>query len=84
MKGTGGAYGLPMIGELGGRLEEAAGRRDASSVYIALDELEEQVDRLVEARGKEANPVDPNDARASGLYRCAHASGDDAESGEPS
>jgi HPt (histidine-containing phosphotransfer) domain-containing protein len=80
MKGTGAAYGLPAVGEIGRRLEEAASRRDTGEIHAALDDLETLVGRLVEEQEADAESEGSRDTRSSGLFRRAPAFwGDDVE-----
>ena len=71
LKGTGAAYGLPNLGEIGAALEDAAGRRDHDAVQERLDTLEGRVNLLIEARELAGDTAVDEDPRTSGLYRCA-------------
>ncbi len=39
MRGSAGAYGLPPLSEIGGRIEDAALRQDAAALAPAIDEM---------------------------------------------
>ena len=40
MRGSAGAYGVPPLSEVGGRIEDAALKQDAATIAPAVDELE--------------------------------------------
>ena len=41
MRGSAGAYGVPPLSEIGGRIEDAALKQDAAAIAPAVDELEQ-------------------------------------------
>ena len=41
MRGSAGAYGVPPLSEIGGRIEDAALRQDAAAIAPVVDELEQ-------------------------------------------
>jgi HPt (histidine-containing phosphotransfer) domain-containing protein len=40
MRGSAGAYGLPPLSDIGGRIEDAALKRDADAIGPALDDMQ--------------------------------------------
>lgn len=46
MKGSGGAYGIPKLTELGASIEQASKAQDGSALQNAIAELEEYLGRL--------------------------------------
>ncbi len=46
MKGTGRSYGVDEISMIGAEIEQTAHRQDTSSLAIALDKLDELLDRI--------------------------------------
>ena len=40
MRGSAGAYGVPPLSEIGGRVEDAALKRDAAAIAAAVDDME--------------------------------------------
>jgi HPt (histidine-containing phosphotransfer) domain-containing protein len=41
MRGSAGAYGVPPLSEIGGRIEDAALKQDAAAIAPVVDELEQ-------------------------------------------
>jgi HPt (histidine-containing phosphotransfer) domain-containing protein len=41
MRGSAGAYGVPPLSEIGGRIEDAALKQDAGAIAPVVDELEQ-------------------------------------------
>ena len=46
LRGTGGAYGIPALAEIGSAIEEAAGRIDATELSRQLAALEQCLSRI--------------------------------------